>query len=368
MPSIPPTSAIVQVDLGSRSYPIYIDTGEALRDQLASTIQGHQALVVSNTTVAPLYLDSICELLDGKQVDTVILEDGEQFKSQESVNKIYDALLSNGHNRATTLIALGGGVVGDMTGYAAACYQRGVDFIQIPTTLLSQVDSSVGGKTGINHKLGKNMIGAFKQPRAVFIDITSLSTLSSREFSAGLSEVIKYGLLGDSEFFSWLEVNIQALLSKEHDKLIEMIRHCCQMKADIVAEDEHEAGKRALLNLGHTFGHAIEVEMGYGTWLHGEAVATGMVMAATMSNMMGLIEKSDVTRTQQLLQKASLPINKPSTMNSDIFLRHMLKDKKNLSQKIRLILLRDIGDAFITDDYPSKLLTQAIDHSNHNVT
>jgi len=353
----------VIVNLTDRSYPIYIDSGDAIKEKLLESVRGNQVLIVSNTTVAPLYLNNICSALTDKQVDTVILDDGEQYKTQQSVNKIYDKLIESGHNRSTTLIALGGGVIGDMTGYAAACYQRGVDFIQIPTTLLSQVDSSVGGKTGINHSLGKNMIGAFKQPRAVFINTSSLLTLASREFSAGLAEVIKYGLLGDAEFFSWLEANMTDIVCKHPERVVEMIRHCCQMKADIVAEDEFEAGRRALLNFGHTFGHAIEVEMGYGNWLHGEAVAVGMVMATRMSSLMGHIDTNDVERVTELLATAKLPISKPSEMNSTSFVKHMLKDKKNISKEIRLILLRELGHAFITDEYPFELLKETIDHS-----
>lgn len=272
------------VDLDDRSYPIYISSGLLNSSKpLVSHIKSKRVCVVSNEIVFPLYGDALLAILQDYQVDYIVLPDGEKEKSLDNFNVIMTHLLENEHGRDSTLIALGGGVIGDITGFAAACYQRGVDFIQIPTTLLSQVDSSVGGKTAINHPLGKNMVGAFYQPKAVLIDINSLNTLPEREFAAGMAEVIKYGILGDAEFFDWLEVNKAAIKNKDAEMLAEVINRCCQCKADIVAEDEKESGKRALLNLGHTFGHAIEAEKGYGVWLHGEAVAAGMVIASKLS-------------------------------------------------------------------------------------
>ena len=269
-------------------------------------------------------------------------------------------LLANTHGRDTTLIALGGGVIGDITGFAAACYQRGVDFIQIPTTLLSQVDSSVGGKTAVNHPLGKNMIGAFYQPKAVFIDIDSLQTLPEREFSAGMAEVIKYGILGDGEFFHWLEQNTQAIQAAESDVLITMIERCCQCKADIVSADETEAGVRALLNLGHTFGHAIEAEQGYGVWLHGEAVATGMVLAAKLAVAMNLLEASELRRIEQLLAAFNLPLQAPENMGFNEFIKHMRRDKKNIGGKLRLIIPTAIGQSEMRDDISEDMLQQIL--------
>ena len=271
----------LQVDLGDRAYPIYIGSDLISNPEFfAKHIKGSRVMVVSNTTVAPLYLDQLKKALEDFNVSEVILPDGEEFKTLDVLNQIYTALLENRFDRTCTLIALGGGVVGDMAGYAAASYQRGVNFIQVPTTLLSQVDSSVGGKTGVNHPLGKNMIGAFHQPQAVIADTLTLNTLPDRELSAGMAEVIKYGLINDAEFFEWLEEHMEALMSRDLVLLAEAIRRSCADKAQIVAADEKEAGQRALLNLGHTFGHAIETGMGYGKWLHGEAVGAGMAMAA----------------------------------------------------------------------------------------
>ena len=287
----------LNLNLGKKSYPIYI--GENLlaqADYLTKHIAGKQVMIVSNTTVAPLYIDKVKSLLTDFEVCEVILPDGEQYKNLDTVNQIFTSLLENRFDRSSTLIALGGGVIGDMTGFAAACYQRGVNFIQIPTTLLSQVDSSVGGKTGVNHPLGKNMIGAFYQPKAVIIDVDTLDTLPNREFSAGMAEVIKYGLLGNENFLYFIEKNVDSLMNKEKSSVIDAIYQSCKDKANIVAEDELEAGKRALLNLGHTFGHAIENSMGYGNYLHGEAISIGMYMAAVMS------EKKDLLISHKLVE------------------------------------------------------------------
>ncbi len=302
------------VDLGERSYPIYI--GHALLGQaelLKKHIPGNSALIVSNETVAPLYLEKTQAMLSGLKTASVILPDGEQYKNLDVLNQIYDGLLRNRFDRNTTVIALGGGVVGDMAGFAAASYQRGVHLIQIPTTLLSQVDSSVGGKTGVNHALGKNMIGAFYQPRAVIADTDTLDTLPERELSAGIAEIIKYGLICNADFFTWLEQNMSALLERDKAALSYAIEVSCQTKADVVAADERESGKRALLNLGHTFGHAIENGMGYGKWLHGEAVGAGMCMAAIMSNQMGWMTDSETQKTIALIEKAKLPTKAPAT-------------------------------------------------------
>ena len=298
----------LNLNLGKKSYPIYI--GENLlsqADYLTKHITGNQVMIVSNTTVAPLYIDKVKSLLTDFEVCEVILPDGEQYKNLDTVNQIFTSLLENRFDRSSTLIALGGGVVGDMTGFAAASYQRGVNFIQIPTTLLSQVDSSVGGKTGVNHPLGKNMIGAFYQPKAVIIDVDTLDTLPNREFSAGMAEVIKYGLLGNENFLSFIENNVDFLMNKKKSTLIDAIYQSCNDKANIVAEDELEAGKRALLNLGHTFGHAIENSMGYGNYLHGEAISIGMYMAAVMSEKEGFIDQSQVSRVKSILENCELP-------------------------------------------------------------
>ena len=283
-----------------------------------------------------------------KRVDTVVLPDGEKFKDWQTLNSIFDGLLEHRHTRKTTLVALGGGVVGDMAGFAAACYQRGVPFIQIPTTLLSQVDSSVGGKTGINHPLGKNMVGAFHQPQAVLIDTASLQTLPAREVSAGLAEVIKYGLIRDQGFLGWLEEHMDALVSLDPEALAEAIFRSCACKAEIVALDEREGGLRAILNLGHTFGHAIETYAGYGNWLHGEAVGTGMLMAAELSALEGMISRDDCDRINRLILRAGLPDKPPVAMTADDFMGLMAVDKKNVDGLLRLVLLRSVGDAVVT--------------------
>jgi len=352
---------IVNVDLGDRTYPIYI--GENLLSQadlLRRHIKGKRALVVSNEVVAPLYLNTIKLMLHDLQVDEIILPDGEQFKTLETVNSIYDKLLADRHERSTTLIALGGGVTGDITGFAAASYQRGVNFIQIPTTLLAQVDSSVGGKTGVNHPLGKNMIGAFYQPQCVLADTTVLSTLSVRELQAGIAEVIKYGLLGNAMFFHWLELNIAGLLEGDKALLAHAVKISCEEKARIVAADEKESGVRALLNLGHTFGHAIETAMGYGVWLHGEAVAAGMVMAADLSMRLGWLSAADAVRVRDLIQSAGLPVAPPAQMTVEDFMRLMSVDKKVQDGRIRFVLLKSIGEAVVSSSVERRVLDQTL--------
>ncbi|MFA7555391.1 MAG: 3-dehydroquinate synthase [Spongiibacteraceae bacterium] len=341
---------ILNVDLGDRSYPIYIGAGLLGQPQLLRQhITGHQVLVVTNETVAPLYLSQVRNALAGLSYSEVILPDGEQHKSLEVLATIYDKLLADRHNRSTTLIALGGGVVGDMTGFAAASYQRGVNFIQVPTTLLSQVDSSVGGKTGVNHPLGKNMIGAFHQPQCVIADTDTLSTLPQRELSAGVAEVIKYGLICDSEFYVWLQQHVESLLTGDQLVLAEAIYRSCENKARVVASDERESGLRAILNLGHTFGHAIETAQGYGSWLHGEAVAVGMLLAAELSARMGWLSEGDVSSVRQILLRAKLPVELPA-MTCEQFLSLMLVDKKVLDGRLRLVLLKHIGEALISSD------------------
>lgn len=355
------------VELGDqRRYPIFI--GQDLLSQaefFTPYIKGSQVCIVTNTTIAPLYLDTLKRTLSDYEVLTVVLPDGEAHKHTQTIETIYDALLSARHNRTTTIVALGGGVVGDMAGFAAATYQRGVRFIQVPTTLLSQVDSSVGGKTGVNHRLGKNMIGAFHQPECVVIDIDVLSTLADRELSAGLAEVIKYGLINDRDFFDWLSEQMPELLKRDSAALIYAIERSCQNKADIVARDEKEASVRALLNLGHTFGHAIETAQGYGTWLHGEAVATGMLMAADLSHRLGWLSQADLTQVRELLMRAHLPVSAPSNMSADDFLSIMAVDKKVIDGVIRLILLHAIGDARVVDDVPQDRLSDTILMHNH---
>ena len=353
------------VDLGDRSYPIYI--GSALLGQaelLKKHIPGSSALIVSNETVAPLYLDKTQSMLSGLKHESVILPDGEKYKNLEVLNQIYDGLLRNRLDRNTTVIALGGGVVGDMAGFASASYQRGVHLIQIPTTLLSQVDSSVGGKTGVNHPLGKNMIGAFHQPRAVIADTDTLDTLPDRELSAGIAEIIKYGLICKPDFFAWLEENMPALLRKDKMALSYAIEVSCQTKAEVVAADERESGQRALLNLGHTFGHAIENGMGYGEWLHGEAVGAGMCMAAIMSNQMGWMSDEETSKTLSLIEQSKLPTKAPASMSTQQFLDLMSVDKKVLDGVMRLVLMKGIGKSILTSDYSIDDLSKAIEASS----
>ncbi len=353
----------VNVALGARSYPIHIGQGVLGRgDLIAPHIPGSSLMVVSNETVAPLYLDRLLGSLTAWRTDTVVLPDGEQYKTLETLDRVYTALLEGRHDRHTTLIALGGGVVGDITGFAAASYQRGVPFIQVPTTLLAQVDSSVGGKTGVNHPLGKNMIGAFHQPRCVIIDTDTLNTLDRRQLSAGLAEVIKYGLIGDPDFFSWLERHMEALLAREPEAIAHAIRRSCEDKAAVVAEDERErSGRRALLNLGHSFGHAIETGMGYGVWLHGEAVACGMALAASMSRRLGWLAEDDVQRIVSLLRRAGLPVSPPEALDRKRFLQLMAVDKKVIDGRLRLVLLRGIGEAVVTCEFDPAALRRTLD-------
>ncbi|NOZ52164.1 MAG: 3-dehydroquinate synthase [Gammaproteobacteria bacterium] len=352
------------VDLGKHSYPIYIGENLLRQSQLVTKhTPSQQLLIVTNETIAPLYLDTVLSTLSHYHCKTVILPDGEQYKNIDTLNLIYDALLENRFERQCTLIALGGGVVGDMTGFAAASYQRGVNFIQMPTTLLAQVDSSVGGKTGVNHPLGKNMIGAFHQPRCVIADTTTLNTLNERELSAGIAEVIKYGVIRDAEFFKWLSNNIPELLTRNPQCLSYAIDRACQNKAEVVAADEREAGERALLNFGHTFGHAIEAGMGYGAWLHGEAVATGMVLAADLSRRHQWIDDQQFQQIKTLIKRANLPIQAPTSLSIKRFLELMSVDKKVKQGKINLVLLKSLGKAIISDDYDPQLLYQSLQQS-----
>jgi len=354
----------LNVNLGERSYPICI--GQNLLEQselLTQHILGNSALIVSNETVAPLYLDAVEKSLSDIRYKTLVLPDGEEHKNLTVLNTIYDALLQNKLDRNTTLIALGGGVIGDITGFAAASYQRGVHLVQIPTTLLSQVDSSVGGKTAVNHPLGKNMIGAFYQPKAVIADTSTLNTLDDRQLSSGIAEVIKYGLIRDGAFLEWLEDNIDKLIDRDADALAYAIERSCRNKAKIVAADERESGQRALLNLGHTFGHAIEAGMGYGVWLHGEAVATGMVMAARLSNKLDWINAADVDHVINILERANLPISAPPQMNVDKFIELMSLDKKVSDGILKLVLYKSVGHAIISKDYSDALLRETISES-----
>lgn len=350
---------VVDLDLGNRSYPIYVGEGLFTKALFARHIKGKQVLIVSNETVAPLYLGALQQALSDYQVDVVLLPDGEKFKDLEHLNLIFDALLGKKHNRSTTIVALGGGVIGDMAGFAAASYQRGVDFIQVPTTLLSQVDSSVGGKTAVNHPLGKNMIGAFYQPQAVVIDVASLRTLPPRELSAGLAEVIKHGALADIDYFDWVAQNIEAIRRIETDAAIYMVKRSCEIKAGVVAQDERESGVRALLNLGHTFGHAIENGLGYGEWLHGEAVGAGMVMAADLSCRLGMLPLSEGKRLKQLVAEAGLPTAAPEHLQ-DAMLELMARDKKATDKGLRFVLLERLGSACLRDDVDESQLQSTL--------
>ena len=349
------------VDLDDRSYPIYIGPSLLNKpDLFLPHIPGQQVLIVSNETVAPLYLQALKNTLSSLRVRELILPDGEQYKTLDTLNLIFDKLLQERFDRGCTLLALGGGVIGDITGFAAASYQRGVHFIQVPTTLLAQVDSSVGGKTGVNHPLGKNMIGAFYQPRAVIADTNTLNTLDDRQLSAGIAEVIKYGLIRDNDFLEWLEAHTADLLARDAQSLINAIERSCQNKAEVVAADEFESGQRVLLNLGHTYGHAIETGMGYGEWLHGEAVAAGMCMAARQSARLGWISDADVERVVRLIERANLPTNKPASLSSEEMLRHMQLDKKVIDGTLRLVLFEAIGKAIVTGDYPQESLLDTL--------
>jgi 3-dehydroquinate synthase len=351
------------VELGERSYPIHLGSGLlACAEIFNPHLQGGRPLVVTNETVAPLYLVQVQKALAPGEPQALILPDGEAHKTLATAARIYDALLAGGYGRDSVLIALGGGVIGDLTGFAAATYQRGIGFIQVPTTLLAQVDSSVGGKTGVNHPLGKNMVGAFHQPRAVIADTDSLRTLPARELSAGLAEVIKYGLLGDAPFFAWLEQRIDALRALDADTLVEAIRRSCANKARIVAVDERENGPRALLNLGHSFGHAIEAALGYGRWLHGEAVGAGMCMAADLSCRLGWLPPADRDRAINLAQRAGLPTRLPAEIKPADFHRLMAHDKKVRAGRLRLVLLKAIGEAVVTADFAPRLLEETVAH------
>lgn len=352
----------VTIDFGPRSYPIII--GENLLQPaglLNQLVQG-KAMVVTNETIAPLYLEKIMAALGNTPKSSVILPDGEAYKTTETLDQVFEGLLSEGFDRGCTIIALGGGVIGDMAGFAAASYQRGVNFIQVPTTLLAQVDSSVGGKTAVNHRLGKNMIGAFHQPIAVLADMTLLSSLPERELKAGLAEVIKYGFIIDAAFFEWLEKNMPALLERDSRAIAYAVKCSCEIKADVVAADEFERGQRALLNFGHTFGHAIEAGMGYGNWLHGEAISAGMVMGLDMSLRCGMIDETTVERGRALLSAAGLPTTPPKEVDKDTFLRFMLRDKKVIDGAIRLILLNCIGQAVVSSDFKEETLHDTLDH------
>ena len=352
----------LRVDLGDRAYPIFIGNGLLGRaDLVAPHVSGTQVLIVSNETVAPLYLEPTAAAFADFQCESLVLPDGEQYKTLDTLNTVYDTLLSKRFDRQCTLVALGGGVIGDLTGFAAATYQRGVPFIQIPTTLLAQVDSSVGGKTGVNHPLGKNMIGAFHQPRCVIADAESLDTLEDRQLSAGLAEVIKYGLIGDPEFFAWLEAHMDELLGRDREALAFAIERSCRDKAEVVAADEREGGIRALLNLGHTFAHAIETGAGYGTWLHGEAVGTGMLMAADLSMRLGWLSAAEGHRIENLIDKALLPTRAPAHMDYGHFAELMAVDKKVHNGRIRLVLLKGVGEATITEDFDPALLQQTVE-------
>jgi 3-dehydroquinate synthase len=352
------------IELGARSYPIEIGHNLLAQANLfAPHLKvGRPVIVVTNETVAPLYLGSLTKTLSSLElpVHPIVLPDGEAYKTAESLMTIYDEMLRLNCDRKTPIIALGGGVIGDMAGFAAATYQRGVPFIQVPTTLLAQVDSSVGGKTGINHPLGKNMIGAFYQPRLVVADLDTLSTLDERDLFSGISEIIKYGLIADPPFFNWLEDHIEALVASDSAALDHAITQSCLNKKRIVDDDEFEAGQRALLNLGHTFGHAIETATGYGQWRHGEAVAVGMIMAADLSYRLGRLDRTSLDRTVSLITQARLPIMGPAVLSADDYLALMAHDKKNQDGRLRLILLDGIGKGVIVDDAPTTAIVETI--------
>jgi 3-dehydroquinate synthase len=348
------------VSLGERSYPILIGSGLLRsRELLAAHMSGRDAVLISNTVVAPLYAETLKHSLQGQRVVEVILPDGEQYKTLATASRVFDVMIANRIGRDGVVLALGGGVVGDLAGFVAACYQRGIDLIQIPTTLLAYVDSSVGGKTAVDHPGGKNMIGAFHQPRAVIADTAPLQTLPDRELRAGLAEVVKYGLICDPVFFDWIEANIDALLARSSDALGYAIYRSCQIKAQFVARDEREQGERALLNLGHTFGHAIESATGYTDWQHGEAVGTGMLMAAEMSQRLGNIDSSVVARLRALLQRAGLPVDAPRIGAARAF-DYMRMDKKVHAGRVRLVLLAGLGRAIVTSDYPDAALRDTL--------
>ena len=347
----------VDVQLSERSYPIHIGSGSISQAQLFKPhLSGNQVAVISNETVAPLYLDDLLTALGGANVDVFTLPDGEQFKTLDNYAAIMDFLLAKRHNRSTTLVALGGGVVGDITGFVAATFQRGVGFIQVPTTLLAQVDSAVGGKTGVNHPSGKNMIGAFYQPRCVVADSAVLATLPEREYRAGFAEVLKYGVIADPEFFDWIEQAGEKLLNKDPDALAWAVRRSCEIKAGVVMDDERETGLRAILNFGHTFGHAIETLTNYRTYLHGEAVAIGMVMAADLSVRVGSLQLEDAQRIKRVLQSLDLPVCPPTELSDDVMHRAMGMDKKVVDGKLRLVLAETIGRVIVTEEIDASAL------------
>jgi 3-dehydroquinate synthase len=357
----------IEVGLGSRSYPIHIGPGLLDRTEtLAAAIPGRDVLVVTNDVVAPLYLERVCNTLSGFRVRQLVLPDGEAHKTLATVEKILDALVNSGYSRDATVLALGGGVVGDMAGFAAACYQRGIAFLQVPTTLLAQVDSGVGGKTAVNHPQGKNMIGAFHQPIAVVADTDTLGTLPDRELKAGLAEVIKYGAIMDRPFLDWLELNMSDLLARQPAAVAYAIQRSCELKARVVEMDEREHGCRAILNFGHTFGHAIEALSGYGQWLHGEAVAVGMLMAADFSVTRGMLNADEAARLRRVVEAAGLPVTPPA-LASSAFMQAMAHDKKVLGGRIRLVLLRQLGEATVTDDYPADELGRFVTNALEEV-
>ncbi len=356
---------VLDVDLGDRSYPIYIGAGilkrgDLFQQNIQQCIKGISTVTVSNTTVAPLYLKTIHPLISDFKNTDIILPDGEQYKTPKTLDLIFTQMLEARCDRKTTLLALGGGVVGDVSGFAAASYQRGINFIQVPTTLLAMVDSSVGGKTGVNHPLGKNMIGAFHQPQCVIIDTETLNTLDDRQLSAGIAEIIKYGYINDLEFIDWLDENMEKLLKRDPEALAYAIHRSCKHKADIVAADEKEAGQRALLNLGHTFGHAIETGMGYGKWLHGEAISAGMVMAAELSQKQGWVSEKDVSSIRALLRKANLPVEPPADISAEQFSKLMSIDKKVQDGVLHLVLMKSLGESIISSDFDQAALQQVL--------
>ncbi|MFS1539448.1 MAG: 3-dehydroquinate synthase [Candidatus Phlomobacter fragariae] len=357
------------VILGERSYPISIAFGLLNSPDAFLPLKSDEyAMIITNKTLHSLYSARVKSTLTkmGVNVDEIILPDGEQYKSLAILDTVFTALLEKNHPRSTTLIALGGGVIGDLTGFAAACYQRGVRFIQTPTSLVSQIDSSIGGKTAVNHPLGKNMIGAFHQPISVIIDLDSLKTLPARQFSSGVAEIIKYGIILDYDFFYWLEKNINKLFKFEEKTISYCVRHCCELKAKIIAIDEKETnGRRVLLNLGHTFGHAIETELGYGSWLHGEAVAAGIVMAAKTAELIGQFDNNDTKRILNLLRQANLPTKGPAKMAAEAYLPHMMRDKKVVNNQLNLVLPKSIGNAELYTNISHEIVLKAIKQCLH---
>ena len=358
----------LMVDLGARGYPIHVGSGLIGRAELyAPHLAGRQVLVVTDEAVAGLYLAPLTQALGDREIASVVLSGGEASKAFAAVSRIIDVLVEHGFNRSAAVVALGGGVVGDIAGFAAAIYHRGIRCLQVPTTLLAQVDSSVGGKTGVNHPRGKNLIGAFHQPACVIADTHALATLGERELRAGLAEVIKYGVLWDEAFFGWLEGNLDGLLARDRAVLARAVRRSCEIKAEVVSQDEREAGVRARLNLGHTFGHAIEAGMEFGRWLHGEAVAAGMCMAADLAVRMGWLSGADAERVQALVRRAGLPDRGPAELGPDDFRRLMARDKKVVDGGIRLVLPRAIGTTVLTGDFDSRALAETLDNCRADI-